>query len=323
MRAADVERALAGTEPPPEGSGYAAVRALGARGEALVGWEPEDVAVLLLPAQAGPCPEIRLKHLDVLPSAEVTIRAPGTDTLDTRRSAVLRCRCEDVGLRLAFAGVAAILLDVLEANGKIDLDVQIPSLERLFSAFQREAQTTVIGLWGELLVIAEAVDPIEAAQAWHLDPSQSFDFRATGRALDVKTSRDAAREHWVSLDQWRVRDHATCELVSLIVAPVDDGVSVADLLDQVTERLTGHPLLQSKVLEVAARTLGQDFQKATQERFDHQAARASIRYVMLDDVPHGDFDAGVLDARWKAALEHVTWRPATSWGALSPRGSAD
>jgi hypothetical protein len=318
MLASDIARLLDGLDPPAVGSGQAIVRSVGHDLGAFVGWEASAVAVLLLPAQQGPCPEVRLRHLDLLPSSAVTLRVAGADTTQILKVAVLRCRLEQPGLRLAFEGVAAALCGRLQDDGALDLSLQIPSLERLFKAFREEAATTVVGLWAELVVLTEARDVAAATDAWHQDPRDTFDFRSAGRAIEVKGSRDVAREHWISLDQWRASEHVRCELASLVVAPLADGVSITDLLDRGQTRLAGRPALQSKLTDVATRTLGRDFGRAGSDRFDLDAAVASLRFIPLEVVPHGTFESGVLDARWRASLEHIEWNATTDWTELAP-----
>jgi hypothetical protein len=322
MLAGEVADQLDAVDPPPAGSDHAAVRPVGEAIDALVGWEDDSTVVLLLPPQGGACPTIELRNLDVLPRAEVLLRTPGEDRTRSRLVAVIRCRLSEPGLRVAFENIAAALCSRLEHEGVLDLAVQIPSLERLFSAFDRDSITTIIGLWAELVLIVCAADPIEAAAAWHGDPRSTFDFRAQGCAMEVKASRDAAREHWVSLDQGRAAEHTRCELASFIVAPLETegGVSITDLLRRADERLRDHPAARSKIVEVAARTLGRDFARATHVRFDLGAALASLRFIPLREVPHGTFDAGVLDARWKSALAHTPFSDKTAWTALAPIG---
>lgn len=318
IRAGDVAALLDTVEPPRPVDAHAAVRAVAAGLDAFVGWEDAEVAVLLLPAHDGPCPEIHLRHLDVLPATNVVVRVPGSLTTQTRRVAVLRCRFEQSGVQLAFENVAAALCSRLDDEGALDLSVQIPSLERLFAAFREDALTAIIGLWAELALIAHATDVVAVARAWHGDPRDVFDFRHDEAAVEVKASRDAAREHWISLDQWRAGKHARCELASMVVVPLDDGTSVADLIERVEAALAAEPALQSKVLEVSARTLGRDFGRASMERYDLESALKSLRFVPLGDVPHATFDPGVLDARWRASLEHVDWNNKATWGAIRP-----
>jgi hypothetical protein len=319
MLASVVAEVLDAVEPPPPDAGHAAVRSLGDANGPFVGWEDERTVVLLLPPQHGACPRIELRNLDVIPAAEILLRVADHGGDPARHQvAIIRCRTIEPGLRVAFENIAAALCSRLEEEGSLDLAVQIPGLERLFTALDRDALTTVVGLWGELVLIVHARDPVEAVTAWHADPSGTFDFRTEGQAIEVKATRDAAREHWITLSQWRSREHTSCELASLIVPPLDSGgTSIADLLRRGDERLAQHPEARSKLVEMAARTLGRDFALAARERFDLDAALSSLRFISIDEVPAATFEPGVLDARWKASLSYAPSSPAPRWPALT------
>lgn len=318
MHAREVGSRLDQLAAPPAASDHAAVLELGRDLSVYVGWSDADTAVLLLPPQTGPCPEVRLRYLEVLPAAEVTLRIADSEPRQVISAAIVRCRLEGPGVRLAFESIAAALASRLEDEGVLDLSIQIPSLERLFTAFSDGAETTVIGLWAELVLIARARDAAAVVAAWHQDPRATFDFRHLRHGVEVKASRDPAREHWFSLNQWRSGEHSQCEVASFIVAPLETGISVADLLDRLQDRLVGHPALQSKLIEVAGRTLGRDFGRASTDRFDLESALRSLRFVDLRDIPHGRFDPGVLDARWRTSLEHTEWNARSTWSALEP-----
>lgn len=318
MRANEVKQLLDSITPPGPGFGHAVVRRVGDGSRVMLGWADDQDAVLLLPVQKAPCPSIVLEHLRVIPSATVALRMHDANVVATEQVAVVRCGLRAPGIRLAFENVVAALCSRLEDEGELDLSLQIPGLERLFMALREEATASVVGLWAELALIVQSVDPRRAVAAWHDDPNDVFDFRESGRALDVKASRDALRRHWFGLRQWRASETVTCDVASFLVASAPDGKTVADLLDMIGERVGDDPASVSKLIDVTGRTLGRDLARATIDRFDLPAALASLRFVAMATIPHGTFDPEVLDARWRCGIDHLESSTAPTWTELGP-----
>ncbi len=52
----------------------------------------------------------------------------------------------------------------------------VERLVRLFASLAQPPAGSVQGLWGELLLIAHARDPLVLLRAWHADPLEVHDF---------------------------------------------------------------------------------------------------------------------------------------------------
>lgn len=121
-------------------------------------------------------------------------------------------------------------------------------------------------------------------EAWHVSTDDRFDFAAPGSRLEVKTTATSTRRHEFRLHQLEPVDGAVTYVASIMTTELDAGMSVPELVDRVTERLPGDPLMQFKVQEQVARTLGADWLGFPQ-RFDEQQATKSLRVLNAAAIP--------------------------------------
>lgn len=192
---------------------------------------------------------------------------------------------DDAAMVRPFLGVAAALVRLLGPNpapGEVSA-----AMRRLVTIFQdRDSpRGTVIGIWGELFVIANSVDPGAMVDAWHSAEDQLFDFAAPGSRLEVKTTTRPNRVHVFNLRQLMTRAGQNGRVVSVMTTETDNGTSVSDLVEMIESRLSSDFDRQMKLHEQAAAILGGDWASYCNRRFDLQEAKHSL--VVLDpiDVP--------------------------------------
>jgi hypothetical protein len=105
-----------------------------------------------------------------------------------------------------------------------------------------------LGLWGELWLISNAVDPNLTIAGWRGPERESVDFFLDGIALEVKTSRNA-HMHYVSQSQIdRPAGMHAAYLLSIWVGmdPVR-GVSLKELVERLLARVSDPPALLKQV----------------------------------------------------------------------------
>ena len=130
--------------------------------------------------------------------------------------------------------------------------------------------------------------------------------------MEVKTTRDLTRAHWFSLDQMLIAQLTEVSLASIIAVPARSGLSIADLLEVATDRLTEAPDLAQRVVDIATRTIGDALATST-ARFDRRATMRSLRLYPFDEVPQlTTLDDRILELRWRATLANAqAWDEAT------------
>jgi len=306
---AAIVAALDELAPPPEQDGRAIVRTLGPNGKCAAGLDGRGWAVLLMPPAASQTATIMLQNLEFSPAASLILCSENHE-IERATRAQLACRVDTAAARLAFCIAAAALAEEIDHDQETDVARRIAGFVELFRGLARQvADADVVGLWGELALIAFGVSPDVVANAWHADPSDVLDFELGGSRVEVKTTRDPSRTHWFSGDQLALTQLADVTLASLIAVPSTTGASVADLLELAASRLDDGPLA-AHVLAVASRTLG-DALWTSDLRFDTDATLSSLRLLPMREIPKVDVrDDRVLEVSWRAALANVAERSA-------------
>jgi hypothetical protein len=252
---------------------------------------------------------ISLANLEFVPQASLLL---STEDGRTERAvrAQLRCHVETQPAELAFCTTAAALIEDLDGAQDVDVPARIAGFVELFRGLRRQVvDADVVGLWGELALIAFSDDPLAVAEAWHLDPDDVIDFELDDRRLEVKTTRDPSRSHWFSHDQLAISDLTAVTLGSLIAVPSKTGSTVADLLTTVTERLAANPSLAEQVIAIATRCVG-DALSGSELRFAPESTLRSLRLMAFRDLPRVEVaDDRIVEANWKAVLQNVPELP--------------
>ena len=156
-----------------------------------------------------------------------------------------------------------------------------------------------LGLWGELWVISNAVNPDRLIEAWRGPEGEVVDFFFDGVALDVKVSR-RAHVHHVSQRQidLPVGLHKAYLLSIWVGVEPVRGISLAELVDATLGRVSDAPALLRQVALLGYTPLDRD-QYAT--RF---IPLDTPRWFRAEDVPRvRTIDAGISQVRYVVALD--------------------
>jgi hypothetical protein len=73
--------------------------------------------------------------------------------------------------------------------------------------------------------------------------------------------------------------------VAFLVERAGAGTSVEDLAAELRTRVTKRPDLALRIDEVVAGTLGEGWQRSSQERFDREFAESSVRFYDANAIP--------------------------------------
>jgi len=161
-------------------------------------------------------------------------------------------------------------------------------VQRLIDLFQRltrPSSRSVLGLIGELYVIARSRDAAQAVRAWRSADDDRFDFALEDLRLEVKASSERTRIHYLSAEQCRPPPGTVGVLASLFVESTGGGMSVQELVRAIEGRLAASNDLVLKLQETVAETLGQALPVTLAMRFDERLARASLQLYDLAAVP--------------------------------------
>jgi hypothetical protein len=278
--------------------------------------------VLLTPADQDPEPPTRLRRLALDPNLRCTLRMPGgAGEGEEGDFGVVQFQVDDHALVPPFLDVVAALVRLLGADpapGEVSAGMR--RLVRLFAA-NAAMRGSVLGLWAEMLVIAESTDPKSLVDAWHAHVDARFDFSAPGSRLEVKATTRDLRVHQFSLPQLQPVAGSPVTVLSVMTTETHAGTSIGQLVTRLEHLLAGDPPRQMKVHEQVADVLGADWPNHLEHRFDEQQARESALLLPAGDIPRVEAeDPAILEVKLKVDCTDVEPDPAPS-GLASLIGS--
>lgn len=281
----------------------------GAGGACLVARSHEGFPAVLLRFQGdadGSAPR-RLANIRYAPPRSIELTRDGR-VIEQAHLATLECRTTDAELGAYFFRVVGAL--ILDGDGLLDegqFDSALDAVVTLFRALQRPGIRSVQGLWAELALIATSSDPRGALAAWHSDPHQLHDFAVGSYRLEVKGTLKAIREHAFLLDQLSSMSPGTTLVASMMLVETDDGVSVADLVGAVVERIGTGTEAARRLEVIVADSLGQGWRDSGDFRLSLEHARRSLRIYRAENVPTipQPVPLAVRDVRFVADLSDV------------------
>jgi len=179
----------------------------------------------------------------------------------------------------AFAGVVEGLPPELSPN---EVDGFFDDAVELFRLFSSPAKKSLIGLWGELLVILASPWQDALLTGWHVTPRETFDFIFPFACMEVKTTSRHNRQHEFTLEQMR-GNSLPAFVASIVVDQSDAGETVFELATAIQEDLTPHN--RAKLWKLIAQSLGSDADSAIDMRFIRATALNSLQFYDMATLP--------------------------------------
>lgn len=315
----DLARLVDAVGPGPEG-GYSA-RPVPGSAIHFAGRDGRGAPVLLLGSRDAPhglTAPIRLKGIEVQFATPCRLNLPD-GRVDERRLSVVGCAATEPEIQRYFLQVCGAILQLVGSNPSFtQVTGAVRRMIDLFQRLLRPAVRDVLGLYGELLLIAWSTSAHDALRAWRSAPEARFDFALDDLRLDVKASTGRVRTHHFALEQCRSAPSTIGVIASLLIEP-GTGASISDLVGRIQSRLAGEPDLQMKLHDTVVESLGAGIAEGLRVRFDDRAARGTLAFFLADDVPapKGPIPPAVSEVRFKADLSALTPRSRTEIIAAS------
>ena len=226
-----------------------------------------------------------LENLAVLFDLLCQISSPIAPT-QTGTFTVLKCVAADSAVRSYFLSLLpGISAAIGRTNERSKVAAVIEDLVELFRALGAPPKNEIQGLWGELLGIHEARDPLTLASAWRCQSGDCYDFNIGAERIEVKTTSQSPRRHHFSLDQLCPPAGTRLIVASIVIQRSGAGLSVFDLMDTVRKKTPREPQLHLRMTRQLHDTLGDSWQSARNVRFDYEAAVESLRYYEGSQIP--------------------------------------
>ena len=286
----------------------------------LLGRDPSGAPALLIrqAQSAKNLMSVDLEHLRVAHGVRCQIDFPGGHH-EVEQVTLIRCTAdpdlEPIFLRLMGGLIAEFGDPSPDALARL-----VAQLVDLFRALSQPPRKSIQGLWGELLMIVMSNDPIELVSAWHVEPTDMYDFNGGQFRIEVKTSASRRRTHHFRLEQLQAPTGSEALICSLITERVGGGATVADLVTEIEALIADRPDLVVRAETVIAETLGSEWRSSAHVTFDREVASESLRFIPVADIPSIPVEAlpaGVSNVHFEVSLGAV---PATSFDDLSTKG---
>lgn len=226
----------------------------------------------------------KLRHVRFVPAFTAVVRQQQSE----REGTFSALWCEDADSTLTeyfLRVVCSLVLTEPVLSGAESPTTAIEAVLELFAAMGNPPKRSVQGLWGELLLVARALDPGAALTAWHTDPNELFDFVGDGVAVEVKTSTTGLREHVFKLDQLLAPDGTAVYVASLLLDERSDGQTLVELVAAIGVRLGGNTDLHRRLESVVAGTLGTAWRDATSRPFALVDGNAALATYQAENIP--------------------------------------
>lgn len=267
----------------------------------------EPILLLATEPRKTPRAPVMLKHVSV--AFEVCYEVTDTEKNEVSSGTYCKFTCEpsSESLHRYFVEVLAATASVHGTTlTQSDADNVVDAMLELFRQLENPPNKTIVGLWGELLIIEASAHTAGFIDAWHLAGTDTFDFAFSESRLEVKATERTTREHDFSLAQ--VRGGRGGDMVaSVLISRSAAGVTVLGLTRRIAARVP--PAQQKKLWALVLGALGLDAEASNEQAFDLTAALANLRFIPAASVPAPDIGkdnaALVFNVRFRANIDRV------------------
>lgn len=250
---------------------------------------------------------IRLKTISVDFSQLCSIRDSDGQTL-SKKFTIIKLTSLEADLQGYFLEVFAVVLNKFVSLPSVSLlKSEITKVAKIFMAPPSFSTIVVQGLWAELFVIANAVDPETLAKAWHVTAEDKYDFNDGTDKIEVKSTTNLERIHTFAIEQLNPNQGSELAIASVITARSGQGVCLFDLIDAISQRGVTMESM-AKIQEITYLTLGPHIEEARQMKYDFTLALNSYMKFNYHDVPSiklKDVPTAVTSVHFSSCLKDI------------------
>lgn len=247
----------------------------------------EPVLLLRTGKRRVPRIPLGLRHMQVEFDVDCAVRDTEGNASAVKPVSATYCRAASdpgtPGLHPLFVHALAGAVESLPAElSPSEADRFFDDAVELFRAFAAPPRMSVLGLWGELFVIAASPCPDIMLSGWHVSSDQVFDFAFPNACVEVKTTTRYNRLHEFALTQLR-GSHLPVFVASIVAEQSDAGESIFDLASVIQDSLT--PANRAKMWRLVAESVGGDEEGVADLRFLCTAATNSMHFYAAAALP--------------------------------------
>ena len=163
--------------------------------------------------------------------------------------------------------------------------------------------SSIVGLWGELFLIASSKNITKCLEAWHQHAEDKYDFYDNNEALEVKCTTQTDRKHKFKHDQLvsNIKDHYVASI--MISDDPNKGLSVVDLYEDIKKRCKLDNL-NNKLKKIFFKIVGKTpYEELNEYRYRFDYSKKNLMYYKLKDISTlVNEDDSVTDISYKVDL---------------------
>lgn len=202
------------------------------------------------------------------------------------RITIARCLGTDPFLHHYFLSVCeSIIITIGQDPSDNEIEHGFKSLLELFAKLNQASTKTAMGLWSELLLIANSSDITCVSKAWQKTGKEVFDFNLNDLRIEVKSTGADARVHNFRLPQLSPPGNVKVLIASMHAVEAAGGTPILELVEEIKSRLTTNPSDRSEFEFKLAQIMGSHFEALLRKSFDRELAQKSIMLFDAKDVP--------------------------------------
>ena len=233
--------------------------------------------------------DIKLALFSVIHNRVCDIIDRTTGEQETGKFSVLQMSSHEQELQRYFLEVILLLLLKLPNEpGVWELDSNIRSIIALFTSAKQPSQEMIRGLFAELLTIYLSNDPHYMLKAWHVTPQDKFDFNDGIDKIEVKSYTGEVRKHTFSAEQLHVTGDSKMAVASTHIIPCGIGISVNDLVDEISLKVQNDHELLLHLREIVASTVGAFISEISSYKYDLSTAKDFFAIYDYNTIPKID-----------------------------------
>lgn len=222
---------------------------------------------------------------------------------------ILSLKTDSVSMQEYFMDIIYLVIKKLPSNPSLkQLKIEVEKLISLFSKFSKPPQKTIQGLWAELLIIEQANNPDYLIKAWHVSPSDKFDFNDGIDKIEVKSTSRSKRIHNFSIEQLNPNKNSGLIIASVFAIEAGVGKNIFDIALLIHKKIKNKDL-SLQVNQIIADTIGKDLESAFDIFYDYQLAIDSKAFYESSSIPKIDINnipMQVSNIRFDCDLSDIT-----------------
>lgn len=226
---------------------------------------------------------LNLELISVIFSQECSIKEK--ETLFNENYTIVLLKTLNRDLQQYFTDVFSIILQQIRPiPTEKELYREVRKVIDLFSTITKPPLKSIQGLWAELLVIEKSLVPEYLINAWHVSPSDKYDFNDGKDKLEVKSTTKPKRIHRFSIEQLNANKSSGLLIASTFVIETGTGKSILNLRDNILSKISDIKV-QFRLNEIIYKTIGNEYEKLGEIFFDYQQASDSLSFYDNKDIP--------------------------------------